>query len=344
VVGSAKADGGSVRIAVTGGAGYIGSVAVQRLIGRGDTVAVIDNLFRGHAAALGPSASLAPVDICDRGAILSVLREQNIEAVLHFAAMTIAPESVSDPAPYWRVNAYGTMQLLEAIREAGIEIVVLSSTAAVYGTPKESPIPESAPLKPINTYGASKLAAERILQSYSTAYGMRSAIFRYFTVAGASGAIGEDHCPETHLIPRAIETAIGRAGPVMVYGTDYATGDGTAVRDYVHVEDLIDAHLLALDFLAQGNQTLDPINLGTRDGASVLEVLDTVEQVTARSVPRVLAERRPGDTDALIADSSRAAATLGWQPVRSRLSEVVKSAWEWRRQFPDGYRDEDASA
>jgi UDP-glucose 4-epimerase len=338
------ANGGSVRIAVTGGAGYIGSVAVQRLVERGDSVTVIDNLVRGHDAALGPSASLSPIDICDGNAVLSILREHDIKAVLHFAALTIAPESMSDPAPYWRVNAYGTLQLLDAIREAGVEIVVLSSTAAVYGTPKQSPIPETAPLQPINTYGASKLAAERMLQTYSAAYGVRSAIFRYFNVAGASGAIGEDHRPETHLIPRALETAMGRAGPVSVYGTNYDTRDGTAIRDYVHVEDLIDAHLLALDLLAAGGQTLEPINLGTRDGASVLEVLDTIEQVTGGSVPRTFSDRRPGDPDVLIADSSRATAVLGWQPVRSNLGDIVRSAWEWRQKYPRGYPDNTKSA
>jgi len=333
-----------VRIAVTGGAGYIGSVAVKRLVERGEAVTVIDNLVRGHAAALGRSTPLAPFDICDRDAILGVLRRDNIEAVLHFAALTIAPESVSDPAPYWRVNTFGTLQLLEAIREAGIKIVVFSSTAAVYGTPNQSPIPESAPVAPINPYGASKLAAERILQSYSTAHGVRSAIFRYFNVAGASGATGEDHRPETHLIPRVIETAIGRAGPVMVYGTDYDTRDGSAIRDYVHVDDLIDAHLLALDFLAEGNESLDPVNLGTRDGASVLEVIEIIEQVTGRAVPTILSDRRPGDPGSLIADSTRAAEMLGWRPVHSSLSEIVQSAWDWRRQFPDGYPNQDKSA
>jgi UDP-glucose 4-epimerase len=329
-----------VNIAVTGGAGYIGSVAVHRLVGRGDSVTVIDNLHSGHTAALTIPASLAQIDIRDRAALLETLRAHDIEAVLHFAALTIAPESVSDPAPYWSVNAYGTLQLLDAIREAGMKIVVFSSTAAVYGATRESPIPESAPLQPINAYGASKLAAERILQSYSVAYGVRSAIFRYFNVAGASGTIGEDHRPETHLIPRAIDTAIGRDGPVTVYGTNYDTRDGTAIRDYVHVEDLIDAHVVALDLLAQGSQTLDPINLGTRDGASVLEVLDTIEQVTGRSVPRILSDRRPGDPDTLIADSSRAAEVLGWQPIRSSLGDIVRSAWEWRQRFPEGYDDD----
>lgn len=331
-----------MRIAVTGGAGYIGSVAVHRLMTQGHAVTVIDDCVRGHAAALAPSVTLMQTDICDRDAVLGILREGEIEAVLHFAALTIAPESVIDPAPYWRVNAYGTLQLLDAIRAAGIEIVVLSSTAAVYGTPKASPIPETAPLQPINPYGASKLAAERILQSYSTAYGLRSATFRYFNVAGASDAIGEDHRPETHLIPRAIDSAIGLAGPMTVYGTDYETRDGTAIRDYVHVEDLIAAHLLALDHLAQGGQSLAPINLGTRDGATVLEVLDTVEQVTGRAVATIRAERRPGDPDSLIAESSRAADVLGWKPVRSGLSEVVRSAWEWRQRYPEGYPNDPA--
>ena len=326
-----------MRIAVTGGAGYIGSVAVHRLVERGDAVTVIDDLSRGHSAALPQAVPLIQLDICNQDAMSGVLQEYDIEAVLHFAALSIAPESVQYPGPYWRVNTYGTLQLLEAAREAGIEIVVLSSTAAVYGAPEQSPIPESATLQPINAYGASKLAAERTLESFANAYGIRSAIFRYFNVAGAVDEIGEDHRPETHLIPRAIETALGHADPVTVFGTDYDTRDGTAIRDYVHVNDLIDAHLLALDHLFAGGATLDPLNLGTRDGASVLEVLNAVEQVSGKFVPRVMSGRRPGDPATLIADSTRATEVLGWQPIRSTLPEIVTSAWEWRRRFPDGY-------
>jgi UDP-glucose 4-epimerase len=328
-----------VRVAVTGGAGYIGSVAVQRLVARGDEVVAIDNLFQGHAAAVSRTVTLLKIDICDAAAVAGSLREHRIDAVLHFAARTIAPESVRDPGPYWRVNACGTLQLLDSMREAGVDTIVLSSTAAVYGTPETSPVAESAPLRPINPYGASKLAAENIVRSYSDAYGLRHAILRYFNVAGAAGDLGEDHRPETHLIPRTIDSALGRTGPLTVFGTDYPTRDGTAIRDYVHVEDLIDAHLRALDLLREGCQTLGAINLGTRDGASVLEVLEAVEQVTGRTVARVYADRRPGDPASLIADASRANELLSWRPMRSNLLDIVKSAWEWRQRFPDRYPD-----
>jgi UDP-glucose 4-epimerase len=326
-----------VRVVVTGGAGYIGSTAIARLVARGDDVVAVDNLTQGHQHALPNGVPLVRIDICDRSDVTSTLHESRPDAILHFAALTIAPESVRDPAPYWRVNTAGTLNVLDAMLDSRVPAIVFSSTAAVYGTPKQIPISEDAPLQPINPYGASKLAAERAVASYAEAYGLSYAALRYFNVAGASGQVGEDHRPETHLIPSALDAAAGWREPLSVFGTDFPTADGTAIRDYVHVEDLIDAHLLALDRVIAGDNTLGAINLGTRGGASVREVLDAVERVTETPVPTLYAARRPGDPAILVADASRAEAVLGWQPHRSSLDEMVGSAWSWRKQFPRGY-------
>ena len=327
-----------MRVVVTGGAGYIGSTAVASLVARGDDVVAIDNLTQGHEQALPLGVRLLQIDICDRSAMTSALQEYRPDAVLHFAALTIAPESVRDPAPYWRVNTGGTLNVLDAMRDTGVRAIVFSSTAAVYGTPEQIPIPEDAPLQPINPYGSSKLAAERAVASYAEAYGMAHAALRYFNVAGVSGDAGEDHRPETHLIPSALDAAARRREPLSVFGTDFPTADGTAIRDYVHVEDLIDAHFLALDRVVAGDNSLGAINLGTRGGASVREVLDTVERVTGTPVPSVYAGRRPGDPAILVADSARAESVLGWRPQHSTLDEMVSSAWSWRQRFPSGYQ------
>ena len=331
--------GGTVRIAVTGGAGYIGSAAVQRLVLRGDDVVVVDNVSQGHAAAVPAAVQLLDADVRDRASLAKILRNHQAEAVFHFAALTIAPESVRDPGPYWAVNTGGTLALLDAMRSAAVPVLVMSSTAAVYGAPLESPIPETAELRPINPYGASKLAAEWVAASYAAAHGLAYAALRYFNVAGAAGEVGEDHRPETHLIPSALNAVAGSRPPLSVFGADYPTRDGTAVRDYVHVEDLIDAHVAALDHLSTERLPLGAINLGTRDGATVSEVLAAVQRVTGEPVPVVLADRRPGDPPSLIADASRAEALLGWTPKRSTLDEMVSSAWAWRQRFPHGYPD-----
>jgi UDP-glucose 4-epimerase len=332
-----ETEGDQVKIAVTGGAGYIGSVATHLLKAEGLDVVVVDNLSQGHAEALPADVDLVAIDITDRRELTRVLSMHRPAAVFHFAALTIAPESVRDPAPYWQTNASGTIALLDAMREADVSRLVLSSTAAVYGTPSLIPVPEEAPLAPINPYGASKLAAEQVAASYAEAYGLTYAALRYFNVAGAMRNVGEDHRPETHLIPSAIDAAAGRRGPLSLFGTDFPTSDGTAVRDYVHVEDLIDAHLLALQFLLEREESLGPLNLGTRDGASVRQVIDAVERVTGLAVPVVCAARRPGDPAALVADASRARELLGWEPKRSTLEQMVSSAWAWRQRFPEGY-------
>jgi UDP-glucose 4-epimerase len=326
-----------VKIVVTGGAGYIGSAATHRLATDGHDVLVIDNLHQGHTAALPSGAQFAQVDITDAEALRKVVRDFGPEAAMHFAALTIAPESVRDPAPYWRVNLTGTLNLLDALHDAGTSKLVFSSTAAVYGVPEQLPVPEEAAKAPINPYGATKLAAEQAIANYAHAYGIAAAVLRYFNVAGASDLIGEDHNPETHLIPNVLFAAAGRAPALRIYGTDFPTRDGTAIRDYVHVMDLADAHVLALEALQSEEGSIGAFNLGTRDGATVREVVESVERVTGKSVPVEYAERRPGDPPVLIADSTRAREVLGWQPHRSTLDEMVSSAWHWHQAHPDGY-------
>jgi UDP-glucose 4-epimerase len=326
-----------VKVLVTGGAGYIGSAAVHRLSSIGHDVVVVDNLFQGHQQALPQGVQFALVDITDVEGMRRILAEAEADAVMHFAALTIAPESVRDPAPYWQTNAAGTMNLLNAMREFDVRTLVVSSTAAVYGVPEVTPVMEASALDPINPYGASKLAAEFAVQNFAQAYGISTAILRYFNVAGATATSGEDHRPETHLIPSALDAAAGRREPLPIYGTDFPTPDGTAIRDYVHIEDLVDAHMLALDRLRAGSVSLGAFNLGTREGASVRQVLEAVERAVGRPVPVEFSERRPGDPPILIADATRARESLGWEPVRSSLDEMVASAWEWRAVHPHGY-------
>jgi UDP-glucose 4-epimerase len=326
-----------VKIVVTGGAGYIGSVATHSLAERGDDVVVVDNLWRGHAAAVPSGVRLERLDIVDADSLSSLFQAVRPDAVLHFAALTIAPDSVSDPASYWRVNVTGTLNVLDAARQAATKSLVLSSTAAVYGAPAESPLTEATPLAPINPYGESKLAAEMAAKSFARAYGFSIAALRYFNVAGAVGAIGEDHRPETHLIPNAIDAALELREELTIFGIDFPTPDGTAIRDYVHVADLVDAHLLVLDQLVAGSGTLDAFNLGTRQGASVREVIAAVERVTGKKVPVSFADCRPGDPPALVAESSRARQVLDWKARRSTLDEMIASTLEWRRRFPTGY-------
>jgi UDP-glucose 4-epimerase len=323
-----------MRILVTGGAGYIGSVAVERLLAEQQDVVVVDNLWRGHRAAVAADAEFIECDLRDGVRTREVMLSIRPDAVIHFAAATLVPESVADPGPYFGINMTGSHNLLEAMREADVERIVVSSTAAVYGMPAALPIDEAMDTRPINPYGQTKLSVEKMLEAYAAAYGFRYAALRYFNVAGATQEHGEDHEPETHVIPVALQTLLGQRDTFAVFGTDYPTPDGTAIRDYVHVIDLADAHLKALKRL---EQSLGAMNLGTTEGFSVREIVAAVERVTGRSLPVSYQPRRAGDPPALTADSSRAREVLDWTPRRSTLDLMVGSAWDWFKRHPNGY-------
>ena len=319
----------SKAILVTGGAGYVGSHACKALAAAGWRPVVYDNLSRGHAGAVrwGP---LVEGDLHDRARLAAAMREHAIGAVMHFAAFAYVGESVGDPELYYRNNIGGTLSLLATMREAGIGMIVFSSTCAVYGVPDKVPIAESTAKAPLNSYGETKLAVERALHWYGAAYGLRYAALRYFNAAGADpdGEIGENHEPETHLIPRVIRAALGSGDPVEIYGTDYPTPDGTAIRDYIHVTDLADAHVRALYYLKQGGDSI-ALNLGTGKGSSVREVIAAVERIAARPVPQREAARRPGDPPELVADPALARERLGWSARHSDLDTIVATALAW---------------
>ena len=320
-------------ILVTGGAGYVGSHACKALAAAGYRPVVYDNLVRGHREAVrwGP---LVEGDLHDSARLSAALRTHRITAVMHFAAFAYVGESVADPEAYYRNNVGGTMALLGAMREAGIATLVFSSTCAVYGVPDTLPIRETTAKAPLNPYGETKLTIERALHWYAGAYGMRYMALRYFNAAGADpdGEIGEDHEPETHLIPLVLRAALGSGDAVDIYGTDYPTPDGTAIRDYIHVSDLADAHVRALADLAEGGASA-ALNLGTGCGCSVREVIAAVERIGGRAVPRREVARRPGDPPELVADPGLARARLGWRPRHSDLDTIIRTAlaWETRR-------------
>jgi UDP-glucose-4-epimerase GalE len=327
-----------MRVLVTGGAGYIGSVSVEALIEARHEPVVLDDLSTGHAASLPKGVRLEQGTYADETAVAGLLERARIEAILHCAARSLVGESIRDPAAYYRENVVGGLALLEASRRAGVERFVLSSTAAVYGTPDEVPIPESAPLRPINPYGETKRTLEAALAWYGAAYGLRSVSLRYFNAAGASHRNGEVHRPETHLIPTLLAAAEG-GDPLTVFGDDFETPDGTAVRDYIHVEDLARAHVLALEATgaAGGGPATSALNLGSGRGASVREVLAAAERVVGRPIPHRVGARRAGDPPILVAAADLAAGRLGWRPTRGDLETIVGSAWEWRRRHPEGY-------
>lgn len=323
-----------MRVLVTGGGGYIGSVAIERLVLRGHDVIALDNFERGHRTAVHPEARVVDCDLRDAAAVQRALLDSGAEAVLHFAALHLVPESVEKPGEYFQTNISGGINLLNAVRDAGISRFVFSSTAAVYGEPETLPIREDSPKAPINPYGHSKWIVEQLLATYSERYGINHAAFRYFNVAGATEDRGEDHRPETHIIPVALQALLGKRERFTIFGTDYPTPDGTAIRDYVHVIDLADAHIDAIEKL---DRPLGAINLGTRDGFSVRQIVDSVRRVTGRELPVATGPRRAGDPPALIADTTRARDLIGWNPTRSTMDGMIGSAWAWMQQHPVGY-------
>lgn len=328
--------GDIMRVLVTGGGGYIGSVTTERLLNRGHDVVVLDSFERGHRDAVHPDAEIVQVDLKDAAATTSALATRKLDAVLHFAALHLVPESVEKPSEYYRTNLIGGLNLMDAVRMAGIGKFVFSSTAAVYGEPEHLPITETSPKQPINPYGKSKWMVEQVLADSAERYGFTYAAFRYFNVTGASERFGEDHSPETHIIPVALEALMGKRDTFKIFGTDYPTPDGTAVRDYVHVVDLADAHVDVLDRL---NISFSAINLGTKDGFSVRQIADAVARITGKHLPLTYGPRRAGDPAALIADSSKAQDVISWDPQRSNLDDMIGSAWEWMQRHPDGYQD-----
>ena len=331
-----------MRILVTGGAGYVGSVTVDTLVAAGHEVTVLDDLSTGHRAAVADGARLVVGTYVDAVATEDLLRADRIEAILHCAARSLVGESVVDPARYYHENVTGGIALLDAARAAGVGRIVVSSTAAVYGAPDASPIDEEAPLRPVNPYGESKRTLEGALRWYGEAYGLRSVALRYFNVAGASGRRGEVHDPETHLIPSVLAAAAGDGPGVTIFGADYPTPDGTCVRDYIHVADLADAHLAALEATAAGDRRTDralACNLGTMSGFSVRQVLAAAEAVVGRPIPVRVGERRAGDPALLVASAARAGEVLGWVPRQSTLEAMIGSAWRWRVDHPNGYLD-----
>jgi UDP-glucose 4-epimerase len=329
------------RILVTGGAGYVGSVSAEAFLAAGHEVVVVDDLTTGHRAAVPPGATLHVATYIERDAMSRLLDAERIEAILHCAARSLVGESIADPSKYYRENVAGGVALLEAARAVGVGRLVFSSSAAVYGVPDVEPVTEDVPLRPINPYGESKRTFEGALDWYGRAYGLRSVSLRYFNVAGATGILGEDHDPETHLIPSVLR-AIERNLPLTVFGDDYATPDGTCVRDYIDVADLADAHLRAIEATAPDDPRTDralALNLGNGGGFSVKEVLAAAEAVVGRPIPYTAGPRRPGDPPILVASAERAAQVLGWRPARPGLEAMVSSAWAWRQANPGGYPD-----
>ena len=323
-----------MNVLVTGGAGYIGSHMVRALVDRGHAVTVVDDLSTGHRASVAREAHFVEANVADTSRMRAVLEDRRVEAVLHFAGVIRVDESVSDPAKYWKGNLVASLGLLDAVLAAKVPSFVFSSTAAVYGDPVRVPIDEEHPTRPVNPYGDSKLALEKVLAAYGAAHGLRWAALRYFNAAGANAAagLGEHHEPETHLVPIILDVARGKREKVALYGTDWPTPDGTCVRDYIHVMDLADAHLAALEHLARGGES-GAFNLGTGRGNSVKKVVEVVREVTGHAIPAAPAPRRAGDPPELVAAVDRAASVLGWRATRSDLRRIVEDAWAARRDL-----------
>jgi len=326
-------------ILVTGGAGYIGSVCSTKLLEQGHRVTVVDDLSTGHAAAVAPGAVLYECDIADRGSLRDLFASERFDAVFHFAAKALIPESVSNPGVFFDSNVAASIALLEAIRRAGIHRIIFSSSAAVYGNLVVASIDENHPTNPVNAYGETKLMLERVLRWYAAAYGWTVVAFRYFNACGGTDTVGEDHQPETHIIPLLLQTASGERESFEIFGSDYPTPDGTCLRDYVHVEDIADAHLLALNVMERSRMLVYNIGVGT--SYSVLQICHAVEQELDRKLNLKQGPRRAGDPAILCANPQHLMKELGWKPLRSDLRTIVRSAWQWKQQHPNGYRTED---
>lgn len=329
----------NMSILVTGGAGYIGSHCVAALLEQGADVAVVDNLSKGHRKAL-KGGRFYQGDVSDREFLNKVFSKEKVEAVIHFAAFSLVGESMTVPERYFRNNVTAALTLLETMLDHEVKSLVFSSTAATYGEPEYTPIDEGHPQKPTNPYGESKKIVEQMLKWCDSAHGLHYAALRYFNVAGAwrDGSIGEDHRPETHLIPLVLAAAQGKRKSLSLYGTDYPTKDGTCIRDYIHVEDLADAHILALRYLKAGNPS-SAFNLGNGQGFSNLEIIETARNVTGAPIPVSLEGRRPGDPAVLVASSKKAMEVLGWKPKHADVKEIIGSAWQWHKSHPDGYEN-----
>ncbi len=327
-------------VLVTGGAGYIGSHTVYKLIEEGRDVVIIDNLETGHMEAINPKAKFYKGDVRDKEFLNKVFSSENIEAVIHFAANSLVGESMKNPLKYYDNNVYGTKVLLESMLNNGINKIVFSSTAATYGEPEKLPIEETDKTEPSNTYGETKLAMEKMFKWTSKAHNLKYVSLRYFNACGAhySGNIGEAHNPETHLIPIVLQVPNGQREHVNIFGEDYNTKDGTCVRDYIHVTDLAQAHILAVDYLLNGGES-NIFNLGNGKGFTVKEVIEVARKVTGNSIPAVVSPRRDGDPAQLIASSKKAKEILGWKPEHDSLEEIIQSAWNWHKKHPNGYED-----
>ena len=326
---------------VLGGAGYIGSHTVDRLIEKGEKTIVVDSLVTGHRQAVNKDAKFYQGDIADKDFMRQVFKENSdIDAVIHFAAYSLVAESMKKPLKYFDNNTAGMVKLLEVMNEFSIDKIVFSSTAATYGIPEEVPIKETTPQNPINPYGESKLMMEKIMRWADKAYGIKFVPLRYFNVAGAKpdGSIGEDHMPETHLLPIVLQVAMGKRDKLQIFGDDYNTPDGTNIRDYVHPLDLADAHIIAVDYLKAGNPST-AFNLGSSTGFSNREILEAARKVTNKEIPAEIAPRRGGDPDVLVASSTKAREVLGWKPQFDDISKIIETAWKWHTLHPEGYQD-----
>jgi UDP-glucose 4-epimerase len=324
-----------MRVLVTGGAGYIGSVCTELLIDRGAEVTVLDNMSQGHRGAVVEDANLIVADVGDTESVIDILKSQKIDSVMHFAALSIVGDSMKRPIEYYDNNVTGSLLLLSAMAEANVKRFVFSSSAAVYGEPKIIPITEDARTEPTNVYGETKLVVERALQWYRKAYGIEYVSLRYFNAAGATELLGEDHDPETHLIPLALDTVLGMREVLEIYGDDYQTKDGSCIRDYIHVSDLSEAHILAVEKMPKLKNRI--FNLGNGEGYSVFEVVEAVNKVTGKTMSTKVGKRRPGDPAVLVAGSALAEKELGWRPKYPELLKIVESAWKWKQRHKNGY-------